>query len=155
MSIHFFLNTFPSSAAADAFAGTAAAATDAFVAGIAAAAAADDDAAFAAAADAFAGIAAAAAAAAAADDGDDNDDNAVFDADDAEDEDDDGLLLNPSLPTFFFKKFESMTSFQLLEESLTAVFVELTAITMIVRGLSNTKTTFIGLKPEIDSPEID
>jgi hypothetical protein len=140
------LNTLSSSAAADAF-------TNAFVAGIAAAAADDDDAAFAAAADAFAGIAAAAAAAAAADD-DDDDDDAVFDAED-EDEDEDGLLLNPSLPTSFFKKFKSMTSFQLLEESLTAVFAELTATIMIVRGLSNTEMTFIGLKPEIDSPEID
>ena len=90
-------------------------------------------------ADAFAATAAAAAFAAAAAAGDD-----------AEDEDDDdGLLLNPSVPTSFLKTFESVISFHW------PVFAELTAITMILRGLSNTKTTFIGLKPEIDSPEID
>jgi hypothetical protein len=70
--------------------------------------------------------------------------------DDAEDEDDDdGLLLNPLEPTSFLKFFESVISFNW------PVFAELRAITMILRGLSNTKTTFIGLKPEIDSPEID
>ncbi len=83
-------------------------------------------------------------AAAAADD--DDDDDAAFDADD-QDEDDDGLL-NPSLPTFSFKISRSLTSFQLQEEPLTTVFAELTAIIMIVRGLCNTKTRFIGLNPK-------
>jgi hypothetical protein len=90
-------------------------------------------------ADAFVDTAAAAAFAAAAAAGDDAED-AIFDAED--EDDDDGLLLNPLEPTSFLKTFES-------------VFAELRAITMLVRGLSNTKTTFIGLKPEIDSPEID
>jgi hypothetical protein len=87
---------------------------------------------------AFAAAAFAAAEAAAT--GDDVD-NAVFDAD--------GLLLNPLEPTSSLKTFEAVISLHW------PVFAELRAITMIVRGLSNTKTTFIGLKPEIDSPEID
>ena len=97
-------------------------------------------------ADAFVDTAAAAAFAAAAAAGDDAED-AIFDAED--EDNDDGLLLNPLEPTSFLKTFESVISFHW------PVFAESTAITMIVRGLSNTKTTFIGLKPEIDSPEID